>query len=454
MSIPPFSFEATVSAEDARQDKLQFEIDHGTSHDEEEDVALFLHFLGSPPRHSEDDAAAFGRVFNRPRRQQAPFLYQTIRERALRGIVMQPPPLFSGLLNVIGTGANGSFPPWHFSTLLSLNPTRFVRHQEFPRPARRLLGDFPRGQANLYRRDVPPIHDGEFALMESDNWIPNDRLWSLFASRRFWQTHLRRCLVGATEEVENEIQRVAELLRIRFAAPPRNRFNLHSVETYFEFSCSHPIGTVLGMGRLLRSFAASRMSSQSYRAPITHEAIENSHCFSIRTRRGETLKIYAKTNRRIRFEVTHNLRAGEFRLQDGGHTFPAIEGALPLLQTLATLAAERVNAVLNHFRLHASAPEENRSILEFIADVQAGCHSTEEAQTILEILASNSSLVSQGSALGAALRGTLHRLTRRGVLVSSLGRYSVAPPYQQALETINNGDFGFLLGVRRRRRNR
>lgn len=425
MALPAFSFEVTVSANDARQDKIQVQIDHGRSSNSASDIARFLQRLGSPPRNWGPVADDYGRIFNRPRRELPPFEAQTIRSRAMQETPhLLPPPLFQGHLRIFGSNRN--LPPWSFLTLLSLNPTRFLRHQGLPRPIRQLLsGDSPRMETHLFRREIPLDHFGEFALIESDNWLPSDRFWSKYNSNRFWPDHVRRYLVGAIQLVEG----------LRIATPVENRFNIQSVETYFEFACSDPIQIVLRLEPYLRSFAAQPVTSQDY--PIQAgrpEAVENTRRLSIQTRRGEILKIYAKTNRRIRFEIIHELSGDAFRLSQGGHTFFRIEDALQLLDSLARLATERVNEVLNHFRLRTEPPLEDKSVLQLIIDIQTVCRSQGEAQSILEILVANSSLVvGRGIALGAALDSTLQRLVRRRILVSSNGRYLITSSYRRAL---------------------
>ena len=47
--LPPLDFNTRVSAETAKQDKIELSVQHGTIRDSDDDVAMFLHFLGTPP---------------------------------------------------------------------------------------------------------------------------------------------------------------------------------------------------------------------------------------------------------------------------------------------------------------------------------------------------------------------------------------------------------------------
>lgn len=448
MPLPPFSFEATVSPQTARQDKVEILVEHGTSLDDAADFAVFLHYLGSPPAHSDDEPTAFGRIFCRPRRQHPPFADQQIRRRSLSRQPGVPAPLFSGSMNVIGRS-----PPWRIKTLLSLNPTRFVRHQAGSNPSRRMLRENVPPRPHLLQTDVPAERDGEFALIEADNWIPDSRLWGLFASRRYWPIHLRNYISGTLEAIGSEITRACDQVGVGIRREAQSWLNMRSVETYWEFASDDPVGMVRALEPLLATYAVSRIDSADY--PVrTAESVENSRRISLRTRVGETLKIYAKTNRRIRFEVTHHLGGPTpFRLPAGGHTFSNVAGLLGLFRHLAVCSAARVNNVLHHFRRQASAPEAHKPVLWFIADVQAACETPQAAREILQVLVNNGSIVvGNRTALGIVHRATLARLVRNGVLASSNRRYLVTAPYRRALEQMQSPEASFLLGARNRRR--
>lgn len=213
--LPALSFDATVSANTARQDKVEIRIEHGQTiydaddgdHDENAagEVGNFLNFLGSPPR-VPGEPSAFGRIFTRPRRLVRPFANQAIRGTTRNQ--SHPPPLFSGSLHIQNVPGTNS--AWRLSTLLSFNPTRFVRHQPFPAPAI-LHQANPSFLHSLFEGEVRAREGDEFALVENDNWIPDSPRWSVFASPRLWPVHLRTYLRNSMAEVHRDLQRAASL---------------------------------------------------------------------------------------------------------------------------------------------------------------------------------------------------------------------------------------------------
>lgn len=277
-----------------------------------------------------------------------------------------------------------------------------------------------------------------------------------FRFPRFWPLHLRNYLRSSVAEIDGDLRRAAEHVQVRIVPPSENPFNLLSTETYWEFSVNDPIGAVRGMRRMFETFAAAAVDAQEYPVTVEQDTPENSLRLSLQTRTGEVMKIYSKTNRRIRIEVTHRLSGDHpFRLPSGGHTFSTVEGMIPVLNELAVIAADRVNALLRHFRNHVSVPVGQHSVLKFIADVQAACETPETAFELLQLLVGNGSLVvGHGIPIGDVFREELRRLVRRGVLQTSNRRYSVAPAYRQALRNLELTGVGFVWGVRIRRKPR
>lgn len=186
MVLPAFSFEATVSAEDARQDKIQCQIGHGAILGDEDDAWFFLNYLGSPPRHGEDEAEAYGRNFSRPRRHSfLPLLWATIRDRANARF---PPSLFEGRLRVIRRGASRAPALWPLGTLLSLNPTRFRVRKGLPMPANEFGNGGALSRRAGMRKNVPEkrlmrLHPSSVNFV---NFREACRPFPVGNSRRFW----------------------------------------------------------------------------------------------------------------------------------------------------------------------------------------------------------------------------------------------------------------------------
>src|ERR1700724_1642711 len=67
---------------------------------------------------------------------------------------------------------------------LTLNPTRFLRHQNPEKyvPARRM---FPAPAATFFRRELVPV-ETEYALDNEDNWIPDSSEFYSLSHPNFW----------------------------------------------------------------------------------------------------------------------------------------------------------------------------------------------------------------------------------------------------------------------------
>ena len=455
--LPEISFENRVSSAMARQDKIEILISLGRliGNDSDDDiwsVRAFLDHLGVPPRGCSN-AHDYGQIFNRPQETRGEFEDQPIRTRSIRTARNRcsgendeflPPPLFGGKLIIHRPHRLESY--WTFELLLSLNPTRFIRHQRLPRTAQLQANQSQSFQYTFSRREVSREQMDEFPLITGDNWISDDRIRQFFSGPRFWQDHLRTYIFGSIQRVLSDIDRAANRAEIDLEPIQRNQFNLRLVETYWEFYSDNPSGTVNSFRQLLDSFSTA--PPQATTRSISLE--ENSTVFLVPLPRAAQLRIYAKTNRRIRFEVIQ--RFSRLRLA-GGHTRPTIEGILSMLDHSASLAADHINDVLTHFQRHASIPTEQRTVLGFLMDFQLACGDPTRAFELLQILVANRSLVvGRGLALGHLFERELQNLESAHVLSESNGRYSVIPPYVQAFMDLHESEAGFLLGPRHRRR--
>jgi hypothetical protein len=449
--LPVFDFAATVSAATAKQDKMEIALRHGVIFDAA-DVSHFLHHLGPPPAHSANvPGDVYGKIFIGQQGQPPSFRKQPVRKIPTPN---QPhsPPLFGGSLRI--HALPGPVDAWRLWSLLTLNPTRFLRHQQLP--ALRSLGqESPPFSYSIYKGDITLDDRGEFPYIENDNWLSGRRFWSQYTAPRFWPRHLKYYLRKSIATVRADLNRAAIHSQVHLASEVGNPISLWSIEHYWEFASEESIETVKALKPMLDTYAAAPVETNPRVVQVSPGVEENSFCLKFTLRGAETVKIYAKTNCRIRIEVKHSLATvPPFRLPTGmGYTFSSTQAMTPLLSHLANCAAERVNHVLNHFRLHASLPSGQRTVLGFIADVQAACKDTNKASEILRLLTSNGSLVvGRGIPIGILFRNELRRLVRLRILKSSNRKYSVMPAYRQALLYLQERGAGRLLSTRIRRR--
>jgi len=460
--LPPLSFDASVSAETAKQDKIQVGFNHGFIVGDPEtsldnvygEVGNFVHYLGAPPEDETETESAFGRIFRRPDRRQPPFKDQKIRKKSTPNQPL-PPPLFGGFLRIQRIPEPET--AWKLSSILTLNPTRFLRRQQLP-TRQALFSLTPPNNYCLYHGDLEQDHDDEFALdekLEKDNWLPQTPAWRLFSGTSLWPIHLRRYLAMSVRAVRRDIRRAAIQAQIGIVGEPSKPLTLYSAEHYWEFFSEGTCEVVRSMEPLLESYGAGPVSGQEYTVEVESGVVLNSYVLKATIQNGQVLKIYSKTDRRIRFEVSHSFNGNRpFRLPTGTvRTFSNAEAMIPLLSQLATLSADRVNDVFRHFRFHASSPGEQRSVLAFLSDFQSAVGDHEKASQLLQILIPNGSIVvGPGIEIGGRFRPELRRLVKREVLITSHYKYTVMPKYRRALRYLQDRGIDSLLGPRIRRR--
>lgn len=173
--LPVFHFDRIVTAEDGREDKITMQLGAWAISCTNDTIPDFKEYLALPPMCSRDDPAVvprYGWIFNRPSEARGGWGKMQIRtneyEQAPRGY--NGTPLFSG--HMLIHRERNPHPLLHTLRArlnLTLNPMRYVRHQDRPR--------FPLGhhstwpQPSLVKRNLN-TEGGEFSLDGNDNWIP------------------------------------------------------------------------------------------------------------------------------------------------------------------------------------------------------------------------------------------------------------------------------------------
>lgn len=314
----------------------------------------------------------------------------------------------------------------------TLNPTRFVVHQPKFIRGRSIIdpvhGELP--EIRMFTRSERNEPGDEAALDGRDNVIVTHRGLS-YARPEAWQRHLERYLLAIPEVLDEELQEYADEAGVSIRMLPRSR--IQTVETYWEFEVSDPTAfvrriasTVMRLGRNTQrrtyDVASSRTDVDGNQVSIRAEF-----------QTGGVLKVYAKTQRRVRFEVEHN---GDY-FQRIPRNFPRLQGHasgwVPLLGYLATQAAPVVNHLLQLIGEHAASIHENRNPFELAVRLVHVLGSPEAARELVSILANDGRIV-----IGPKLipRDKARALMADGVLTRvPIGRgvYAIAPGYASAL---------------------
>ena len=469
--LPLFSPHALVNPEEGKQDRI--EINVGTWSADAANRAeadLILSRIGPPPQIlrngrrttlREDHGNAFGWIFNaanlsswqQRRKMDVRASPHTIDAAGGEPRVI-PPPLFSGSCEWEAEETENCEPVSLSATLkLTLNPTRFIRHHFVAR-------EFAE---RLHKTDLPAAPHNERAFDESDNWLPLFGRLYVSLTPEGWRERVSRYLRAVENGFDQELSRVCAAHCIPCQRTQEKAYNVKEVETYWEWLSPNPLMIVENLMPFLRTF------SRRFRGERTYEAAESSNpagarIIQIQTAPGEWLKIYAKTNLRIRIEVTHKLAGkrdkfqfprepdehGNIRRQTA-HTFSSVIGFQGFLRKLQTRAAGKVNEFLEHVgRQSQIVPSQISAYHALFNMTRAIPNDYSTALCLLALLIHERGIPAGGD---EAKRRGIDALRAFGI-IEPTGRRMYAPTaaYRHAFQTLRTHASFTLLTTRVRRR--
>lgn len=399
-----FDYGLRVAEATGKQDKIELALGDWRVRGSEERVTRFLDLLGSEPFARATPAVAGleggplrpDSLFTRHSGSQRYEVEMRVRGGG-RGSVRSPgAPLFSGRLSAVRervNGANGEAIEGRRLKLdLSINPTRYVVHQPLPGRNPYVPPD-TWGAPSLATRRTPLRTPHEASLDAKDNVLLGPRTQA-FARPDVWPAHLLRYWEGILDQLNAEFLRAAEGADVDLSREPY--LNLRSAETYWEFAAEDPIALVREMEPVLTALGieASVREFATYPDGLAQrEFVGNSLSIRVLLSTGVMLRVYAKTTRRIRFEVHHNLRDCASVL-GGAHTTTArwgreARGHHALLDWLATLevdAANRLNGVLEVLERQQGRPASSLRPYNLVHRVIRACPDDRTAENVLSLL--------------------------------------------------------------------
>lgn len=479
MNSTPFSLDTQFFPDDAQEDKIDLEIGKWSvfSIDPHEDsVHAFKGFMSSPPDGQEDMAwaseeapALFGAFFCRPEMLGKDRNKLWIRKQA----VIHPsdsrrhePPLCGGYclfyqkkrrLPVTGDIIHRA------KLRLSLNLQRFIRHQPQQDDPRK-----PWAYRLLRRKDKRTSHGEEASLDGEDNWLPDTPDWKSFAAKEHFERYLKLIAEQTNSELSRACDFVTKLNKVteddwyELKWEQEDHYSLSSVETLWEFRSDTPIQDVWDIGAKLMQLTKSggTVTPKEVADPVEAGRILNSPCFSIPIAEGVRLKVYAKTNKRIRFEIVHSdlrKRMTEL-LQEAG--IPPKEGERPwnevplLLKTLREKAAKHMNQIMKQLRKEQAPTVKANSVVHLLAEVAAAAPPTifkEKRLAMIQMLLIWLCYYKgfRGSLKKGPYSEALTTLENRGVIKYDASRrfYALSDVYKDAADTLVSATDDPLLTV-------
>ena len=311
--VPTFNLDS-FPANEARVDRLEVAVAIGTMRGSDAEVAAFVRQvqLSFP-----DDEGRTCRLLNRPRRP--PRHNKWVWNIAKRVSARERRPLFSGNVTLARVFVDGEarVGHWTITCNLILNPTRWLRYQPV------LWSD---GHGHLTTRDSVDLFSWEceesseqVLVDDTDNVILGSHARMDMADPQLWPTQLRRYLMAVVDLFDGWLAFSAGQRRSLAIQRVPLRFTLSSVEVYWEQGQSNPVELLRHWEPPLRRYAAQ--STTTYRrlapgrnspAPRDDDLLMgrygSSPCYSMPVARGADFKVYAKTDQRLRFEVTYDTR--------------------------------------------------------------------------------------------------------------------------------------------------
>jgi len=451
--LPPFTFRSQVTAEHAREDKIEISLGKWVFNASSSDFQEVRDYISvAPIAFTEDNSnPTFGWIFNRPSFQNQMLLnIRTRRNPRIFYSDRTEAPLFSGECRFQRDG-DLIIAGLH----LTLNPLRFIRHQV----QHVLTGDpdaWPNPQLN--ESEVLGNAEGEYSLDGEDNWLPMTPPYFDNNFPAMWPQHIKRYIEGVGEAFRQELARVTSYFHQSVNCV--EHFSFKKVEVAFEFRARSTTSLVRNLIPILKEFRGGDFDEKEH--PPTECRRKHSLSFLIGLRSGIALRLYAKTNRRIRFElifddINHRELLGEPEPMSQAH----ISQPRPwnqiydCLANLRTQAATEMNAILRFFRGQRRIQKSPITPLAFIVHISSVLQDTELAATIIELLTEFPVLVRRD--VSSEIQNALQVLAEVEVLRfdRNRGGYVLRPFYHEPVAVLRSHPMQFLqlrTSARQRRR--
>lgn len=214
--------------------------------------------------------------------------------------------------------------------------------------------------------------------------------------------------------------------------------NVRQVETCWDLPTEDPIGNICRCEPGFRALG-TESSRRIYRnVHADFDTIGNVPVVSVRTGAGRKAKLYAKTTRKARLEILHNLQTSNGTM---AHTFSGDHAIPEMLQLLGSCRRQARNDALSlaaSFQQDEGDTVRQESPYTLINEIYRATSDQTGRELLLSALINNGSYTHRTN---DPLRQTRVRLQNRGVLVPTRGRsrvYRLAPAYQEARTVLAN----------------
>lgn len=439
--LPDYTDRVEATPFSGRHDKITVDLEGWSATGSPEAFAEFRTNLAGI---FQDEHGEEYRLFRSPGNHLHPATIWRVCAGIQEGNTYRRRPLLTGKLEARLRGANqfSGGNRWDLTFRLAINPTRWIAQQSITllRTPEAQWATIP---AHMFHRGEN--YTQELSLVRSDNvHLGVPRILAL-ARPSSWMIQVERYLLGVVRLLRRTLGLAAHEAAGLTINSPEPSFTLKEVEPYWEFASTRPLEEMQRLADPVRRLAASSrtawhpLTDEASAALSTAGAIEigtddNSPRILMRSGRGCDVRIYAKTDSRLRFEVA-------FDCAEARHLFQPIN-ALSLEQLLQRLAfarergAERINELLDFIRPQITAPEEARQVHELFAEIFRCASSPAKASAIVSMLVTNGRIATGPefpSDLAGIRRLVRRRVLRRGGMHGQDYTWVVAPCFEVAL---------------------
>jgi len=307
-----------------------------------------------------------------------------------------PRPLFAGKMNLRArVDEHLNFEFYLVNLDFHLNFCQFLH---FNNPTTRQEEAF---QVGVHREDearTSESSDGEFSLDGKDNWIRN-RGYSYLRwhqVKRILGIYITRVKEAVTQELvrATRFASIEEAKQNRFLRDCNNaqKYKLEYCEIAWEFQDEHPVRRIDELLPVFRLYSQDRVEVNEYRVTNVYEGYARS--VIARLGNGNQLAVYAKTNRRLRFEVRYRMNRGCAPSPLSAKTARTQSEMIALVDELKIDAVAKMNTLFSLIRSR-SAPALPHSVtpLDLILITIGHCRQNREvAEMILNQLSTRGSV--------------------------------------------------------------
>ena len=329
---------------------------------------------------------------------------------------------------------------------LKLNPTKFVQSQTVHVLPDGTARDWISPICMVENLDRTPLRN-ETVLTPSANLIVGDRNRFAVSLPDKW--------LDLTGIYLSEVDRlVADRLRasanaIGGAIGHRPYVCLREIEIYWEFWSENAITQMNEIEPSLMAIGLEARSRAFQHGYSVYRRVHNTRSVEARLSSDTFVKIYAKTTKRIRFEVI--VKKGAIKaVNNNRYTFDRLSDLLGIIPRLNEVAALAVNDVLDHLQSQRCRQIRLITPTGFVGEICRHVQEGSVAAQLISLLVINGVIAPMDQ---DPLQPSVLALVRAGVLERSRPRareFVVAPEYRYALSALRELEQSGPINVRRR----